>query len=81
MQMFLILPWVIILYKFLPLLGTIVLGVLFLGNFIVTGIISYNNDFGVTQFSHDSKFMLNYYVKPWIRILPYLIGIGFAMMY
>ena len=81
MQMFLILPWIVILYKSLPLLGIIILFVCFLGNFIVTGIISWDNDLGVGLINNKTNFGDLFYDKPWIRVTPYLIGIAFAMMY
>ena len=81
MQMFLILPWIIILYKSLPLLGTLVLAGCFLGNFIATGIISYDNNLSAGTFTQAPNFQDVYYIKPWIRVTPYLVGLGFAMMY
>ena len=81
MQMFLILPWIIIIYKSLPLLGTLVLGLCFIGNFIATGFIAYNNNLSAGTFSQAPNFYDVYYDKPWVRVSPYLVGLGFAMMY
>ena len=79
--MFLILPWIIILYKSLPLLGTLILGACFIGNFIATGFIAYNNNLSAGTFTQDPSYMEVYYIKPWVRVTPYLVGLGFAMMY
>ena len=56
MQMFLILPWIVILYKSLPLLGVVVLLACFVGNFIVTGIISWENDLGVDIIQNNKHY-------------------------
>ena len=79
--MFLILPWIVILYKSVPLIGIIVLFGCFLGNFIVTGIISWENNLGVDLIHNAKNFGDIYYVKPWIRVTLYLVGIAFAMVY
>ena len=79
--MFLILPWIIILYKSLPLLGTLVLAAGFIANFVATGFIAYDNNLTAGTFRQDPSYMKVYYIKPWVRVTPYLIGLGFAMMY
>lgn len=82
-QMFLLLPWILILYKFFSLIGILVLVGLLVANIVCTFIVNWQYNFNVSPLwnTDPAEFMRVFYIKPWIRITPYLVGLALAMMY
>lgn len=80
MQMFLLLPWILMFYKLLSMLGILIMVGLFLIHYITTFVLTYHYETSPSNLFPDPHYN-DYYGKPWTRIGPYLIGIVFAMMY
>lgn len=84
MQMFLILPWVLVLYRASKLAGTIFIVLLFAANFACTFYLNFYYDAGAWSVifnSNSNDFMKWMYIVPWVRITPYLMGICLAIWY
>ncbi len=80
-QMFLLLPWVLLAYKLFSMVGLLILLALFIANFASTFYISWHYNLNVSSAWSSGEYMQEYYIKPWVRITPYLVGLGLAMMY
>lgn len=77
MQFYIISPLMLVPLYYSPLWGSISCFVLILANFIMTGVISKQNELGSNMILGDASsdaFTL-IYVKPWCRIAPYVVGI------
>ena len=86
MQMFLILPWFMMLFIWKKLIGYIVLAALFIANMSISFYISWHYELGTggilpaTKIAQDN-YQKYYYERPWVRITPYLVGILFGILY
>ena len=81
MQMFLVLPWVLFLYKVARLAGILFIAALFAVNLVWTFVISWDNDFNISGLWSGGNYQADFYYLPWVRATPYLVGIAFAMLY
>ena len=87
MQLFLVLPWVLFLYKLSRIAGILFLALLFLINFVVTWYISWIHNFNISgiwstpELGTDGNYQYDFYGAPWVRATPYLVGITFGLLY
>jgi hypothetical protein len=81
MQFFLLLPFIIYAFCVKRKIGYLITSGILLFNIILTFIISFYFNAGVSTLS-DGNISSNYlYFKPWTRIGAYIVGILFGMMY
>ncbi|XP_033763400.1 nose resistant to fluoxetine protein 6-like [Pecten maximus] len=75
MQFFVLSPLMLVPLFYSKIIGTIVCLAFLLGTFIATGVISTKYDLPPTSFIPSEKYFEYYYIKPWTRMGPYIIGI------
>jgi len=82
MQFYLLAPFLILAFLHSKFLGNIILLALGTISIIVTGVIysSYNLHMSLVK-DFNKDYYSVYYIRPYCRILPYLMGIFFYMMY
>lgn len=83
-QMYLLIPPLVLLYKYSSKLGYLSVFTLMLASFITQYVlcIKYDLGFFVSELGNkEDNIMSIYYMKPWCRINPFLIGIILAWMY
>eukprot|EP00831_Metopus_contortus_P064511 TRINITY_DN57735_c0_g1_i2.p1 TRINITY_DN57735_c0_g1~~TRINITY_DN57735_c0_g1_i2.p1 ORF type:complete len:406 (-),score=21.86 TRINITY_DN57735_c0_g1_i2:26-1243(-) len=80
-QMYLLIPIICILYAYKRKLGYLTLGFLSLGTIVAQTIILYYYDITMNFAKFSPHFRAEYYIKPYCRIAPFLLGILIAWMY
>ena len=81
MQMFLLIPFLVLIYKYKPLLGVITVGILSLISSSIQIALISTHDWQENMLTPNEDMNGDYYVKPWCRINPYLIGVLMAWVY
>ena len=80
MQMFLILPWLMIFYRINKFIGYSILILCLVANLVASFYISWYYKLGIGTNEPD-KFNEHFYQMPWVRATPYLVGILAGILY
>ncbi|OWF53651.1 nose resistant to fluoxetine protein 6-like [Mizuhopecten yessoensis] len=75
MQFFVLSPLMLVPLFYSKFIGMAVCLAFLTGTFIATGVISTKYDLPVSTFIPSEKYFDYYYIKPWTRMGPYIIGI------
>ena len=81
MQFFLLIPWIVILYRKSTILTYCFLGLLATGSTIAQGILCYKYNLSLNFVRFNDYYFKYYYYYPYTRINPFLVGIIIGLMY
>ncbi|XP_060069287.1 nose resistant to fluoxetine protein 6-like [Ylistrum balloti] len=75
MQFFVLSPLMLVPLFYSKVIGMITCLAFLTGTFIATGVVSTKYDLPVSTFIPSEKYFEYYYIKPWTRMGPYIVGI------